>query len=323
MSDYLSRAVERETSAAPAVHPALPSPFDSAKTSSTISELETESSTAGDPSRNALSPGRAKDSSPREALAAVDALWTNPTISAPEQPRKREEAAAKTSAVPADTPFVPSATAALSAESLRGQQPQLPGAKARELADRPVVDARPRAIQATGETVVRSVAEAPANPLQAATEAIVKPPNDPRPKPTHAVAAQGVVRPAPEAPSKEPRAVPVIGERASTLPAAPPARPARGSSEPRSATPPAIAPLTKVVAVAHATIPRISPAPSRPERAKSADTAPSPRPVHITIGRIEVRAVHPPPEPVPRRVVPASPKISLEEYLKQRSGNRP
>lgn len=58
-------------------------------------------------------------------------------------------------------------------------------------------------------------------------------------------------------------------------------------------------------------------APSVPARQALSKEPPA---IHVTIGRIEVRAVHPPPEPVRRRPAPASAKISLEEYLKQRNG---
>jgi hypothetical protein len=74
------------------------------------------------------------------------------------------------------------------------------------------------------------------------------------------------------------------------------------------------------------TVPQVFPAPSRSERAANSRALrgdASPRAIHITIGRIEVRAVHPPPEPLPQqRPAPVSPKISLEEYLKQRNGDR-
>jgi hypothetical protein len=43
--------------------------------------------------------------------------------------------------------------------------------------------------------------------------------------------------------------------------------------------------------------------------------------VHVTIGRVEIRAVTPR-KVTPKIESPASPKISLEEYLKQRNGDR-
>jgi hypothetical protein len=62
---------------------------------------------------------------------------------------------------------------------------------------------------------------------------------------------------------------------------------------------------------------RISPAIS--PRTASTPTAP-PR-IEVNIGRVEVRAVYAPPSPSPARK-PASPPVSLDDYLKQRDGTR-
>ena len=45
-------------------------------------------------------------------------------------------------------------------------------------------------------------------------------------------------------------------------------------------------------------------------------------PIHVTIGRVEVRAIMsaPPPQPVVRPAVPEQRALSLDEYLKQRKG---
>ena len=44
--------------------------------------------------------------------------------------------------------------------------------------------------------------------------------------------------------------------------------------------------------------------------------------VRVTIGRVEVRAIHPPAAP-PRRVLsPVGPRLTLAEYLRQRSQRR-
>ncbi|MBD6618234.1 hypothetical protein FNW02_21005 [Komarekiella sp. 'clone 1'] len=50
------------------------------------------------------------------------------------------------------------------------------------------------------------------------------------------------------------------------------------------------------------------------------DAAPSVPTIHISIGRIEVRAV-PPPTPARPRSAPVAPRLSLEDYLKSRGGN--
>jgi hypothetical protein len=39
--------------------------------------------------------------------------------------------------------------------------------------------------------------------------------------------------------------------------------------------------------------------------------------IRVTIGRVEVRAIHPP-APVPKSVKPAAPRLSLEDYLRKR-----
>jgi hypothetical protein len=324
MNDYLSRAVERETSAAPAVRPALPSLFEPGPPSAIMTPLETESPTEGEPSRSAPDETEPRISPLHEPLAAVNALWSDPAIGAPEPPRQKgKKAPGESSAGLVATPIAPSTTAAFSTGSSPAKQQQSPDVSATEPAGRPTAETPPTPRRAAATLgIVRPTGGAPPKPLQAATEGIVRPAGVPQPRPIHPTAAQEVVRPVSESPSREVGAVPTIDERAATSPTAPPVRSARGSSEPKSATPPAPAPLTKVVAPAHATIPRISPAPSSPERARSADNASSPRPVHITIGRIEVRAVHPPPEPARHRPAPAAPKISLEEYLKQRNGGR-
>jgi hypothetical protein len=338
MSDYLGRAVERETSAAPAVRPLLPSFFEPGPPSAIMTALETESPTRGDPFPNKPDETERKISALPEPLAAVDALWPDLAIAAPEQPRQSQEEAGKSPAGLAATPIAPSTTAAFSIGSSPARQQQLPGAAATEPAGRPTAETPPKLHKAATEEIVRPTDGVPPKPLQAATEEIVrpadgaprkpfqtaakeilKPTGDPPPGPVHAAVAQQVVRPVSESPSGEVGAVPTMGERRAISLTAPPVSSARASSEPKSVTPPAPAPPTQVVAPAHATIPRISPAPSRIERAGNTDNASSPRPVHITIGRIEVRAIHPPPEPVRHRPAPAAPKISLEEYLKQRN----
>jgi hypothetical protein len=53
------------------------------------------------------------------------------------------------------------------------------------------------------------------------------------------------------------------------------------------------------------------------------DAEPAARPtVHVTIGRIEVRAVHLPPAPPVNRP-PAGARLSLDDYLRERNGGRP
>ena len=61
-----------------------------------------------------------------------------------------------------------------------------------------------------------------------------------------------------------------------------------------------------------------APAPTR--RQPAVDPPPAPT-IRVTIGRVEVRAVLPPPAPA-RTPAPATPKLSLDEYLRSRNGGR-
>ncbi len=63
---------------------------------------------------------------------------------------------------------------------------------------------------------------------------------------------------------------------------------------------------------------RTSPAVTEDVSAPVSQPAPT---IRVNIGRIEVRAVIPP-EPVARKRTPPSPRLSLEDYLKQRQGGR-
>lgn len=288
MTDYLSRAVERETSAVPGVRPALPSLFDSGKASANFSAPETESPGDGEPSRIAHSETNAEVSSVHDSLAAVTALWTE-AAAAPEPSGETEVMARKTSAGFVDKPATVASVAMPQPTS--GASPEQP----------------PRA--ATADRTARPTAEAAPRRLP------------------QVAAAEPIVRPATASHPSEPPAAPTFSERAPTAhpkPAGtePTARPTRESLEPKPELPPAVAPVTHIVTPAPATVSRVSPAPSR-ERARNGgvarDDASAPRAIHITIGRIEVRAVHPPAEPVPPRPAPASSRITLEEYLKQRN----
>jgi hypothetical protein len=83
----------------------------------------------------------------------------------------------------------------------------------------------------------------------------------------------------------------------------------RGRPSARSAITPAFAPL------ARHEIPRLQPAAALGQQ----PPAPSPT-IHVTIGRVEVRAVQPQPVAAARQQRPTGPRLSLEEYLKLRAG---
>jgi len=132
--------------------------------------------------------------------------------------------------------------------------------------------------------------------------------------------------------------------RAETANAALPTAPVRPRSaeatarepRPREASTPASPAVTTVQHVHHhhaaspaaarATTPVVCPAvllakaaQSPPPRREPAAAPASPPPVQITIGRVEVRAVHAPAERA-RSAAPAAPRLSLDDYLRRRSG---
>jgi hypothetical protein len=97
----------------------------------------------------------------------------------------------------------------------------------------------------------------------------------------------------------------------------PPSRFAERPQEPtvivKAFTKPAAVPgVERAVVLARAVQPKLAVVPAA--RATSA-----PRSVQITIGRIEVRASAPPQSRQPRPAKPAAPKLSLEQYLRDRS----
>jgi hypothetical protein len=59
-----------------------------------------------------------------------------------------------------------------------------------------------------------------------------------------------------------------------------------------------------------------------PSREADAQAPPQPPTIEVTIGRIEVRAVTPPPAPAPPPQRQAPPKMSLDDYLRAQSGGR-
>jgi hypothetical protein len=61
---------------------------------------------------------------------------------------------------------------------------------------------------------------------------------------------------------------------------------------------------------------------SRNLNTQANDVAEAPETVVVTIGRVDVRAIFPAPQPVPRANRPQSQALSLDEYLKQRSEGR-
>lgn len=110
----------------------------------------------------------------------------------------------------------------------------------------------------------------------------------------------------------------------SVLPEPPPPRPNRESTAPRAERAETAPAAPKIAA-------EVSRHPATPTRRETrreayaslrAAAAPEPPAVHVTIGRIEVRAVAPP-VPTPARRTPRHPApLALDEYLEQRRSGR-
>jgi hypothetical protein len=65
-----------------------------------------------------------------------------------------------------------------------------------------------------------------------------------------------------------------------------------------------------------------APEPTAPPKNRTAELQASPV-IRVTIGRVEVRAIMPPPAAPARRSAPSAPQLSLEEYLRRRNGGQP
>jgi hypothetical protein len=105
-------------------------------------------------------------------------------------------------------------------------------------------------------------------------------------------------------------------------PAPSPAAPVR--NEPRTPAKPQASPQAKFTIASHAPpLPRPTVPPAvtpRATRQRDATRAPEPPPaIHVSIGRIEVRAAESPTAP-PRRTRAFAPKLSLDDYLASRTG---
>jgi hypothetical protein len=57
-----------------------------------------------------------------------------------------------------------------------------------------------------------------------------------------------------------------------------------------------------------------------PAATQASNANPSEPVVHVTIGRVEIRAV--PAPPAPKRAAPTKPALSLSDYLQRRGGGR-
>ena len=198
-------------------------------------------------------------------------------------------------AAPAIRPRLPSLF-----ESPAGRAPMV---EANEVAETVVL--RPAPPTATSrDTVMVGEAQVHLAPPPAASPGrALTPPQSTQPEPGRATPTAPVAVAAPVVPSPAPAQAPAVEADATPRP-----EPATGiaPSIPRMPAPPlpaAVIPLSRPVAV------RVAEPQRRPE----------PPAVRITIGRVEVRAV-PANPPAARPGRRASPKLSLEDYLRPRAG---
>jgi hypothetical protein len=136
--------------------------------------------------------------------------------------------------------------------------------------------------------------------------------------------------------SRLPTQLQPLPSRSDSQPSAAESRPVPPAIEPRGPDPDVVAPpttehLASVTASRGVGPTRIVVQPPVSRHAPPASSAAftrhsssnEPPAIHVTIGRVEVRAIMAQPEPPKRSAPPpATPRISLEEYLKQRNGDR-
>jgi hypothetical protein len=147
----------------------------------------------------------------------------------------------------------------------------------------------------------------------AATPSVERAPAPPAPPRRRATPAARRARPpiavqpllTPERPSQEPEPVHV---EARSRPAAAPTPEAPTAAEPAEAAEPPETPPQRLVATPEVKIETVT-------RLRETVRAAVPPVVHVTIGRVEVRAVHEPADPRPRRRPKPPPRMTLDEYL--------
>lgn len=213
--------------------------------------------------------------------------------------------------------------AARTLEPARLLQPRLPARFGPELAEAPSIEAEPAAISTAPRAAGQPQLDAPSAPLPPRHAA-----SDVETAPRETTRAIEVTRPVPLAAESvsphetEPRVAPATAVDRPFFDEPPPPMPTTGPldaaprPEPRGA-----GPATPAVSVR-----RVERVERQREEVRTRTTriVPSEADVHITIGRIDVRAVTPPPAapPAPRTRREPPKTQSLEEYLAQRNGER-
>jgi hypothetical protein len=168
---------------------------------------------------------------------------------------------------------------------------------------------------------------APVVAREVATNPVTSEPDAPENAAVSPQSKNTISRSGPTTDSFSPPAFSPLAEKPTVTLSAEPTEPARDAPPPPVIGKP-IAPRPTSVRVSPLTPRRIF-----PKRKAGPKSQPSPDPftadddnaplsagaIHVTIGRVEVRAIHPPAEPTPPRP-PPKPTLSLDDYLKQRNG---
>ncbi|HEX6288334.1 MAG TPA: hypothetical protein VFZ66_04045 [Herpetosiphonaceae bacterium] len=314
MADFLTRLAERALGLAPTIQPVLPSLFAPGAPPIDSAAIETEIEAAVEqhaPRRPR--PRRGVFATPDDEAADDEPAASSPPVDRHSSPRPQQSARAATieplagtsqeSALRPDErhrigvePAAERTAQALNiplARTPAAAEPRAtsPAASIERAADRAIHRIEPIDSAAPGD-------DGPSTrvPLDAA-----QPPEAPRPRPAE---------------DRTPRVQP-RQERTTLLPA-PPAQPTtiRPAQRERAEGLPTVAPIIRE------TRERATTGGQSALSASEQPAAPPTQHIHVSIGRIDVRAVTPTAPPAPRPSAPSAPKMSLDDYLRAQKGGR-
>lgn len=301
MSDYLSRVAERASGVPTGVRPLLPSLFDPEKASAIFAPEFAEANAAAPEAR----PRRRKDPAHLEdEISFVQERVAGSKAAPVESPvesfaRDEKNAAPDISGPSIIAPVMEPKPEKPAARKPPARQVSL---ESREPAPETASDRPAKLSHARPESPAHLRSFLPALEALPAKSHLEKIPADAEVPPPRRPAADNVFRP-PAEPVKTDAAASTKGSPQKVSPAL----------ERQGAVVPAF------VSVPRESTARLSHA--MRENQSLAKESSAARTIRVTIGRIEVRAIHPPPEPPRRpRPVPAAPKMSLDDYLRSRNG---
>lgn len=317
MSDYLSHLAARATDTAVTIRPRLASYYESPAMTATTPEFETAELSAEPESSPVRAAEKPRKGEPRTVVITERRETSPPQAAsvhpAAETPTVRMEAARPPEA--AENPRIQPSTVA----PPRAAQTESP---ARPEPSRRIAPEPPHIQTSTVAPPHAAQTEPPARP-ESSRRIAAEPP--PRVQHETSVAIERVIErirevPAPpvESPAVRP-AVPISPIRTEEPPAPAPIAPRFQDEPPRRDAfqpPPAVTPNLPLKVIAE---PRTSLHPRLPPSELLVKAEPVAAPdIHVTIGRIEVRAVPAAEPPVRRAAAPAN-HMSLDDYLRRRS----